>query len=184
MQNIEQNHHITEDTWIALSNDTIAPGDYMKILEHTCSCTWCAECLASVMEKEQAEEPPVYLKEQILERANQLDVQVQMSVKKTVGKTSKQLRLFMYSLKVGLAVVVSVFLLVISSYIQELGIDGLPNSWEQADQQQYPKELEAKEQANWEPGEKEGLLIQMNQFSQSVTSRMNSFSSFLLNGKD
>ncbi len=59
-------------------------------------------------------EPPSYLKEEILKRTRQMDVQAAMRLK----ETSKQMQLFMYSLKVGLAVVASIFLLIVTANVQ------------------------------------------------------------------
>lgn len=172
MQNIEQKQHITEELWIALSDNTIQQQDYMKILEHTCGCTWCAEQLAEVMAGEGAwAKPPAYLKGQILERAAQLDVKAQVSVK----KASKGLRLLVYSMKVGLAVAVSSILLVISVNIQGLGM-GAASDIPRQEAQELSREPE-------EHGEKpgDGMIARINRTSCDITDKMGQLSNYLLN---
>jgi hypothetical protein len=169
MQEIIKPKHITEEMWIALEQNTITTEDYMKILEHTCDCTWCAEHLASVMEQDTlAQTPPAYLEEEIANRAGQLDIQVQAAVK----KTSKQVQLLVYSLKVGLAVAVSMLLLVATANVQTLDTS----------------EIRQQQQENWEEeisrrAEKEdGFLKQINQATSNATKKMNAFTNSLVEG--
>lgn len=175
MQNLEQNQHITEELWIALSNNSIRHQDYMKILEHTCDCTWCAEHLAEVLEEEQnAVSPPAYLTGQIMERIGRLDVQAQMSVK----KKSRQLRLLIYGMKVGLAVAVSSFLVIVSVNVQRAGVEAWPDiSVQEGLSQQGTSEGQEEPYG----GTEDGMLNKMNRFSHDVTDKMNQFSDFLLN---
>ncbi len=160
MQNIEEKRHITEEIWSAVSCHTISFTDYRKILEHTCTCTWCAERLAAE-ETKAKKEPPAYLKEQILERVGRPDVQAATMAK----QTSKGLRLFWYSLRVGFAVTVSVCLLAVSLNVQKTGRfadSGLTMSGR----------TEYAEDGLW----------QLNQASQKAVSWINGFSNFLLHG--
>ena len=174
MQNIEQKQHITEELWNALSDHTIQHQEYMKILEHTCGCTWCAEQLAQIMSEEEAmARPPAYLKEQILEQTARLDVRAHMSVK----KRSKQLRLFMYSMKVGLAVVVSSLLLVVSVNIQRLGMGAAPD--DAAQQAQRQQEVSRRlQEADEKAGD--GMAERLNRASWDVTDKMSQLSNYLL----
>lgn len=178
MQSMKENKHITDEMWIALSDNTVAHKDYMKILEHTCGCTWCAERLASSLEGTEAkEEPPAYLEAQILERVERMDVQaVTMAT-----KISKRLRLFLYSLKVGLAVTVSVFLLTISMNMQELGTGEFWDSARRGGIQTSQEDLRGQASKDREEQKQEdGLLMRMNQVSQKAAAWMNGFSDQIL----
>lgn len=68
-------------------------------------------------------EPPRYLKEEILTRTRQLDVKAAVKLK----ETSRQVQLMVYSLKVGFAVVASIFLLTITADIQNMNPELIGN---------------------------------------------------------
>ena len=70
----------------------------------------CASCMA---------EPPRYLKEEILNKVRRMDVQAARKLK----ESSRQVQLMLYSLKVGLAVVASIFLLTVMADIQNVGLE-------------------------------------------------------------
>lgn len=114
------NPHIPEEIWKAFADNTLLPADYHKLLEHTGSCTWCAERLSKIMEQgPMSILPPVYLKEQIRERTN--SISVQRSV--TVRRASRKMQMFWYSLKVSGAVAVSLVVLFLTGIMQrDIGV--------------------------------------------------------------
>ncbi len=209
MQEDIMKRHITDEMWIALKQDTIRPEEFMQILEHTCDCTWCAERMAEILEQEDGIEtewaaaPPSYLAGEILERAKQLDVRAAVAVK----QTSKRLQLFLYSMKVGVAVAFSMLILVLTSTIQQEGLQQagqLPKEslWEESapggrgghkgqNSEQFPAGQEAQEkdspgdgqdQSNSAKKEAEpSVLDWMNQAANGLTDRMNEFADLLLN---
>lgn len=98
--------HLTEEWLNAWRDKNLTDEEERRLLMHVSCCSHCADRFAQILEEEPAE-PPAYLKEEILERSRGLDVQAA----KTVYHTSRRMRLFLYSLKVGLAVAASLFLL-------------------------------------------------------------------------
>lgn len=181
--------HITDEMWIALKQDTIRPEEYMEILAHTCDCTWCAERLANALEQEEQSAkvlPPSYLAGEILERAKQLDVVTVQAVK----RTSKKLQLFLYSMKVGVAVAFSMLILVLLPITQQSGFEhpieqhtrqsGYGDFLEQEEQPGYdePIKQHTREESFWI----ESGLDWMNRAANGVTERMNDFADLLLNG--
>ena len=60
--------------------------------------------------------PSDYLKEEILQRTRQMDVQAAICMK----ETSRRMQLILYSLKVGVAVMASIFLLMVTTNVQNM----------------------------------------------------------------
>lgn len=173
MQEIREQRHITEETWIALRQGTLGDDAYMQILEHTCECTWCAEQLAKAMEpgaEASAGLPPAYLSEQIRERVKQLDVQAEA----TIRQTSKKLRLLLYGLKVGAAVAFSILILGITANLQNM--EGAQQGND--DSVQRPGII----QENTKPRQEDSLLDKANEAANGVTRQMNEFANMILNG--
>lgn len=117
-QEKRQQEHITKDMFEEWNRGSMDSRQEESFLKHTGTCTFCAEKFGNWME-ESLMEPPSYLKEEITRRTRQLDVQTAVKVK----QTSKQVQLMMYSLKVGLAVVASIFLLTVTSGIQNMNVE-------------------------------------------------------------
>ncbi len=174
MQEIIKNSHISEEMWIALKQDTLDTDAFMQVLEHTGTCTWCAERLAKVLEgeafmSETAGLPPAYLSEQILDRVKQLDVQAQTVVK----QTSRKLQLWLYSMKVGAAVAFSLLLLGVTANFREMGLPGQSIPGEKGYLEENRLTEEAKE---------DSLLQEISRAADGVTMKMNEFANLLLNG--
>ncbi len=164
-QKITEQRHITEEMWIALEQDTINSEDFCGILEHTCDCTWCAERLASIMDREETEAvPPAYLTEQILQRLKQLDIQAAV----TIRRTSKRMQLLLYSLKVSAAVAFSILILVLTANFQDVGFT------------QIEKPV-AEQEAPGQESEK-SILDRVNEVTYGATEKMNEFANQILNG--
>ncbi len=109
--------HMTRDWLEAFENGTLERTELEKLLEHVGRCDHCAEAFADFLEEDLLS-PPAYLREEILEKSRSPELQV-------VGKlrqTSRRMRLFLYSLKVGMAVATSVFLVFCTSRIQPLAM--------------------------------------------------------------
>lgn len=113
----EGNCHITKEQFCDWLAGELPPDEEAEFLEHIGNCTFCAGQFADWMESPpELPEPPAYLKEEILQRTQQIDVQMTVRVK----ERSRQMQLFMYGLKVGMAVVTSIFLLILTTNIQSL----------------------------------------------------------------
>lgn len=174
MQEIIKNSHISEEMWIALKQDTLDTDAFMQVLEHTGTCTWCAERLANVLEgeafmPETADLPPAYLSGQILDRVKQLDVQAQTVVK----QTSRKFQLWLYSMKVGAAVAFSLLLLGVTANFREMGLPGQGIPGEKGYLEENRLTEETKE---------DSLLQEISRAADGVTMKMNEFANLLLNG--
>lgn len=104
--------HITKEVFDNWQQGKLEGSQETEFLNHVGTCTFCAGKFADWMEEGLLEEPPAYLKEEITERTGQIDVQ-----------TSKQIRLIVYSLKVGLAVAASIFLLTLTTGLQNMNLE-------------------------------------------------------------
>lgn len=82
----------------------------MEDLEHLASCDFCVEQFADYIENQEFLAAPRYLKEDILKRSQQFEVQI---VAKS-NQASKKLELFYYTLKVGFAAAFAIAFLVIA----------------------------------------------------------------------
>ncbi len=102
----EQSGHVTAEKLKAWTEGRLSAAEERQMLEHIGGCNYCAEQMAQFLEGDPAE-PPAYLQEEIMERSRQPDVRTA----RTIYETSKHMRLLVYSLKVGLAVAFSLFLL-------------------------------------------------------------------------
>jgi len=85
------------------------------MLEHIGKCDFCAEKLADFLEKDLLA-PPAYFQEEVLKKTHSLNVQAV----KIVHCTSKKMRLFLYSLKVSLALAASLFLLFVTAKVDNM----------------------------------------------------------------
>lgn len=167
------NTHISEEIWKAFADNTLLPADYHKLLEHTGSCTWCAERLSKIMEQgPMAILPPAYLKEQIRERTKCIPVQSSV----TTRRISSKMQMFWYSLKVSGAVAISLIVLFLTGIMQR----DIGDFLEPAD-----VDLWQEWESDWtEPVEENtaGMFLNtVNQTADDVTNQMNAFANKLLN---
>ena len=102
----ELHGHLTEEQLYILKTGDLAAPECRSMMEHIASCSFCAERFADIIEEDPAA-PPAYLKEEILDKTNSLEMQTG----KTVYQLSKRTRLLLYSLKVGFALTASLCLL-------------------------------------------------------------------------
>ena len=96
-----------------------------------------------------------------MDRAHRLDVQATIKWK----ETSRQVQLALYSLKVGLAVVASIFLLAVTANVQDL--DLRPSGSQQVEQAQDREESQERE---------EGVVGKLRRHSTEVTGLLNDLS--------
>lgn len=78
----------------------------LELLAHAGVCDHCAGLLSAWLEQDLLE-PPAYLQEEILEKSQSIEFRTAS----TIRQTSRQMRLFLYSLKVGFALAVSLYML-------------------------------------------------------------------------
>ncbi|MBO4980607.1 MAG: hypothetical protein J6C84_01745 [Lachnospiraceae bacterium] len=158
MQQENNRKHIAKETWASLENGRMVPDreELMNLLGHIGECTGCAERLADMMEQDgMSIEPPAYLKDQIRERIAQTDVQVAVTIK----HTSKNIRLLLYSLKVGAAIAVSILTLALTTVAGPANVPHPENTHRE-----------------------ESLLTKLNQSAASITNKLNDMASQIMNG--
>lgn len=115
----EERSHITKEEWMKFSQGRMSEQEEEELYNHVGCCTYCAEQFANIVEIDFFVEPPKYLYEEILERSKRADVQATVTVK----KTSKRMKLLFYSLKVGFAVAASIFLLTMTTAVQQGAVE-------------------------------------------------------------
>ena len=161
--------HITRDLFCDWQEGKLKGKEETDFLGHIGTCTFCAEQFGNWMEEGMLMESPGYLKEEVLSRTRQMDVQAAVKLK----ETSRQMQLFMYSLKVGLAVAFSIFLLTVTADIQNINLE-LPEN--QQVEQMQEKRREAREQKE-SRGQEGSITDRLRKGSSWVTGILNDVSS-------
>jgi len=182
--------HISRDLFCDWQEGKLGTPEETDFFNNIGACTFCAGQFANWMEEgfldeeglalgqapngslgkgTQLMEPPKYLKEEIISRIRQLDVQAAVKIK----ETSKQVQLMVYSLKVGLAVAASVFLLTVTADIQNMGF-GQPQQPQAPTGNQQAVQEEQKGQ-----GAEGNLISRLSQGSKDITGLLNEFSNGL-----
>lgn len=165
---MESKCHITKEQFCDWLAGEMPSDREEEFLGHIGSCTFCAHQFAEWMEAPPELsvnqmtvplDPPRYLKEEIVQRTQQAGVQMGVHVR----EKSRQMQLFLYSVKVGLAVMTSIFLLMLTANVQELQ-PGTVREW-RAEQMQQRQEADSQEERisitdtlNQKSGEISGFL--------------------------
>lgn len=133
---IQCRRHLTQEDFIRWDSGLMTPDEMETFLSHTASCSTCADHWMAWMESPESEtlpEPPAYLAEEIIGRSRQPD----LMIARRLNRTSRQLRLLTYSLKVGTAVVLSIMMLFSINLTSMKMASGLENRQPQHRTQQY-----------------------------------------------
>lgn len=107
---MNDHNHVTQNEILAFKTDNMNPQDMEKFLEHICSCDYCSDQFANCMEDELIT-APIDMKENILKAVKRPDVVLSVKAK----EMSKRMQLFIYSLKVGTAMVGALFILMLTA---------------------------------------------------------------------
>ncbi|MEG1303283.1 MAG: hypothetical protein RSD03_06905 [Lachnospiraceae bacterium] len=99
--------HIEKEKLEALYQRTLSSKEQMELLTHMSTCEHCTSLFASIVESKNLLHAPDNLKASIIAESQCLPVQMSIHTK----KTTKQLQLLFYSLKVSTAVVCSILML-------------------------------------------------------------------------
>ena len=104
-----KNIHLTERDFEAWEQGILSGIQAEAFLTHTANCPHCGDAWFSYMSRheEALVEPPAYLAEEITERVHQPDVVIAQKA----HTTSKKVQLLLYSLKVGVALAASIYML-------------------------------------------------------------------------
>lgn len=101
--------HLTETDFKQWEQGAYSPAQMEVFLTHTANCTHCGDAWMAYMERhsEELEQPPAYLAEEIGERVQEPDVVLAQKA----HTTSKRVQLLLYSLKVGVALAASIYMI-------------------------------------------------------------------------
>ncbi len=104
-----QQIHLTESDFKQWEQGTLSPTQVDSFLTHTANCPHCGDAWMAYMEhhSEALEQPPAYLEEEIVERVHEPDVVIAQKA----HTTSKRVQLLLYSLKVGVALAASIYMI-------------------------------------------------------------------------
>lgn len=104
-----QNVHLTEEDFKAFEQGGMGISDREHFLQHTAGCPRCGDFWFAYLSRHEdaLAVPPAYLEQEIAERVREPDV----VIARQVHRTSKKIRLLLYSLKVGVALAASIYML-------------------------------------------------------------------------
>lgn len=104
-----KNIHLTEHDFEAWEQGILSDAQMEAFLTHTANCPHCGDAWFAHMSRHEEilEEPPAYLAQEITERVHQPDVVIAQKA----HTTSKRVQLLLYSLKVGVALAASIYML-------------------------------------------------------------------------
>ena len=104
-----KNIHLTDHDFEAWEQGVLSDTQMEAFLTHTANCPHCGDAWFAYMSchAEALPEPPAYLAQEITERVHQPDVVIAQKA----HTTSKKVQLLLYSLKVGVALAASIYML-------------------------------------------------------------------------
>lgn len=104
-----KNVHLTEHDFEAWEQGIFSDTQAQAFLAHTANCPHCGDAWFAYMSRrtEALPEPPAYLAQEIIERVHQPD----MVIAQKARATSKRAQLLLYSLKVGVALAASIYMI-------------------------------------------------------------------------
>ncbi len=100
--------HLTENDFKQWEQGMLSPMQMERFLTHTANCPHCGDAWMAYMEhhSEALEQPPAYLAEEIGERVHEPDVVIAQKA----HTMSRRVQLLLYSLKVGVALAASIYM--------------------------------------------------------------------------
>ena len=103
------NIHLSEHDFETWEQGILSDTQAEAFLMHTANCPHCGDAWFGYMSRhaEALPEPPAYLAQEITERVHQPDVVIAQKA----HTTSKKIQLLLYSLKVGVALAASIYML-------------------------------------------------------------------------
>lgn len=101
--------HLTDADFERWEQGILSPAKTEAFLSHTAGCAHCGDAWFAYMSRRQdtLPEPPAYLAEEIMQRVHQPDVVIAQKA----HTTSKRMQLAIYSLKVGMALAASIYMI-------------------------------------------------------------------------
>ena len=104
-----KNVHLTDHDFAAWERGILSDDQEEAFLTHTANCPHCGDAWFAYMSRhaDALPEPPAYLAQEITERVHEPDVVIAQKA----HTTSKKVQLLLYSLKVGVALAASIYML-------------------------------------------------------------------------
>lgn len=135
---MNDNQHISETDFQKFKQNQMRQPEKERFLKHICSCNYCSDLMAALMTDELIAAPRD-MKENILRAVKRPEIQLAIKAK----ETSKQMQLFLYSLKVGTATFCALLLLLFAVKMPEhSGSDSIfnntPNRFENSIHEEEP----------------------------------------------
>ena len=145
--------------------------EYLTVLEHVATCTFCANALADVEMEHAAIEAPKNLKDQIMVRAKQPDVVISAKVK----QTSRKMQMLVYGARTVTAVIIALFLLNVVSHFQ-MSMYGSDTGSQNGQRTDYVTQEEK------EPGWSQQITLGIGNGSRAVLNEIANVSNYLIGG--
>ncbi|HHV11125.1 MAG TPA: hypothetical protein GXX75_12680 [Clostridiales bacterium] len=111
---MNEHKHLTEAQIYAFRHELMSMEEKELFLGHICTCDYCSGLFAEAM-SEEIIAAPRDMKDNILKATKRPEVQLAIRAK----QTSKQMQLFLYSLKVGSATILALLLLMLTVNFKE-----------------------------------------------------------------
>lgn len=108
---MRENQHITPEDLLLFHDNRLAPDQLIRFMEEIDHCPHCAEAFSDSFLETRIVTAPLNFKAMVLDRSQMPDVQLAVKAGQTSRYVSSRLRLLLYSLKVGAAVLAALFLL-------------------------------------------------------------------------
>ncbi len=119
---MNEHNHLTGAQIDAFRHELMDKEEKELFLGHICNCDYCSNLFAEAMSEEMIAAPRD-LKDNILKATKRPEIQLAVKAK----QTSKQMQLFLYSLKVGSATVLALLLLMLTvNFNGPLGVHSSP----------------------------------------------------------
>jgi hypothetical protein len=161
---MNDNNHVLDKDFITFQNGSMNQIDKEKFLAHISSCDYCADLFASLM-SEEIIAAPRDMKANILAAAKRPEIRLAVQAR----QTTKRMRLFLYSLKVGTATVCALLLLLLTMNFSNITASfNLP--------EHSVSETTVSEQDN------KSLTTKMRDKMDNISNNMLDFTNHILNG--
>lgn len=165
--------HINNRELKQYQTNTMETQDMIAFLEHLDQCDYCLDQFIHHEEQQCTATTPVYLKEQILNRAASPEIRAY----KAAGETSHRMQMFYYSLRTAAGVLAALFLLFSISQVDLTSLRSHPSAHTETTQ-----ERREKRDGDHLYDFSRSIGIGLSEGTKKLTSYLNDFSNTILNG--
>lgn len=168
--------HVQGELFEKFQNETMEPEEMIAFLSHLEECDYCLNELAHTQECTAPALAPSYLKEQILQRAADPDVQTA----RIVRTTSRKMELFFYSLRTAVGVITALFLLFAANQVDFSALPHLTPHKEV--QQEFPLSERKPRSKTGIYDFSQSITFELSKSTTRLTDSINGFTNFIVNG--